>query len=314
MVQFIIGILLLLFGIIFGIAVKIVDEHNGGTITATVIAIILGVVLLIVSFFTVLPTGYTGILTTFGRVEDASLEAGFRTKLPWQEVVQMDNREQKENFDLEAFSKDIQETKVALSVNYALNKEKAQTLYKGVGVKYSEILIAPRVKETTKNVMSKYNAEELISKRDALSNQICEALNAELNDYGLDVFSVSVEDIDFTDAFTNAVEAKQVATQDKLRAQTQQEQKTMEAQQAAERDKIEANAKAEVQKIEADAAAYAVKIAAEAQAEANEKVNKSITNELIDYVYATNWDGKMPTTMVGGDVKPMLPLTTNEGE
>ena len=303
MTQFITGIILLLVGIILGVAFKIAGEHGRGTVAFTVGAIVIGAVLLVTSFFTVLPTGYTGILTTFGRVEDASLEAGFRIKLPWQAVVQMDNREQKENFNLEAFSKDIQETQVALSVNYALNKGKAQTLYKEVGVKYSEILIGPRVKETTKNVISKYNAEELISKRDALSNQICEALNIELNDYGLNVFSVSIEDIDFTDAFTNAVEAKQVATQDKLRAQTQQEQKTMEARQAAERNKIEA-----------DAAAYAVKIAAEAQAEANEKVNKSITNELIDYVYATNCDGKMPTTMVGGDVKPMLPLTANEGE
>ena len=89
--------------------------------------------------------------------------------------------------------------------------------------------------------------------------------------------------MDFSDAFTDAVEAKQVAQQNKLRAETEAEQKV-----------IEAEAAAEVRKVEADAAAYEILAQAEAEAEANEKLAASITDGLIEYQYAQSWNGELP--------------------
>lgn len=306
MVPLIFGILLVIVGIVFSI-VSAKNDINGG-VAASIIALVVGIVFCVASCIASVPTGYTGIVTTFGRVEDTTLEAGFHTKAPWQSVITMDNREQKHNYNFECFSKDIQETALDISVNFNINKATAMTLYKDVGTDYPTVLVAPRVYEVTKNVFSKYAAEELISQRDVLSDTICNNLQAELKPYGINVIAVSIEDIDFTDAFTNAVEAKQVATQEKLRAQTQQEQKTMETQQAAERQKIEAAAEAEVKRIAAEAEAYVITTKAEAEAAANKMVNESVTNALIDYVYATNWNGELPTTMLTPDSNVVVPL------
>ena len=107
--------------------------------------------------------------------------------------------------------------------------------------------------------------------------------------------TISIENIDFTDQYEAALEAKQVATQEKQRAKTLQEQQTMEAEQAAARDRIKAQAEAEVRQINADAEAYAIKTKAAAEAEANKQINASLTTELIDYTKVNKWDGKLPT-------------------
>lgn len=220
-------------------------------------------------------TGYTAIVTTFGKVEDYTLEAGFHLKSPFQEIILMDNREQKTPFSTQAFSSDIQQVDIVGSINYAINKSTAMTLFKEVGTDYFNKLVNPRMLENTKAVFSKYTAENLVSAREQLSIQIRDNLSREMERYGISIISVSIENIDFTDAFTDAVEAKQVAAQKKLQAEIEQEQKTMETQQQAERQKIEADAKAEVVKINADAEAYSTRIKAEAEAEANRKIAES---------------------------------------
>ncbi|MBQ3222485.1 MAG: prohibitin family protein [Clostridia bacterium] len=253
-----------------------------------------------------IPTGYTGIVTTFGRVEDDVLDAGLHLIKPTQNVVLMDNREQRTPFAVNAFSSDIQQTSVTGSVNYMIDKSTAMTLYKEVGVGYQNVLIQPRILEDVKAVFSRYTAENLIASRDDLSNSIEGLLQNDLEQYGIIVMSVSIEDIDFTDVFTNAVEAKQVAAQEKLTAETKQQQAIMEAEAAAERQKIAAEAAAEVQKVEADAEAYATKTKAEAEAEANRMLSESLTQSLIDYQYSKAWDGKLPTTMLGEGSVPVL--------
>ena len=227
------------------------------------------------------------------------MEAGFHFKKPWQELVKMDNREQRYSFTFECFSSDIQQVSVSGSVNYMLDKSTAMNLYREVGVRYSDTLISPRVLENTKTVFSRYAAETLISKRDVLSSDIRLLLKNDLENYGLNVISVSIEDIDFADAFTDAVERKQVATQNKLRAQTEQEQSIMESKSAASRQIIEANAQFEVAKIAADAEAYTVSTKAAAEAEANKKLAESITADLISYVKTQRWNGELPSTYLG---------------
>ena len=219
----------------------------------------------------------------------------------------MNNQEQRKSFTLEAFSSDIQQVNVSGSINYNIDKTTAMTLYREVGTAYSDTLIIPRLYENTKAVFSHYKAEELISNRDALSDEIRDKMIDDLKSYGVNVLSISIEDVDFTDAFTTAVEAKQVASQNKLKAETEQEQQTMEARAAAERRQIEAEAQAEVERINADAEAYRIKTQSEAEAEANKKIAESLSEQLIEYNYANSWNGQLPSTFVGdGDAIPVI--------
>ena len=282
------------------------------TVRVPKLAIILTLVIILglIAFATCtarIPTGYTAIVTTFGKVSDNTLEAGFHVKSPFQKITLMDNREQKRTFVTEAFSSDIQQVDINGSVNYAINKSTAMTLFKEVGVDYFDKLVYPRMLEITKGVFSKYTAENLVAYRQVLSETILKDLGEELEPYGINIISISIENIDFTDAFTDAVEAKQVAAQKKLQAEIEQSQKTMETQQQAERQKIQAQAEADVAKINADADAYAVKVRAEAEAEANKEIAESLTKELIEFNTIKQWNGELPT-YVSGEGSATLPI------
>lgn len=273
-------------------------------------ALVLSILILITSFFGIVPTGYTGILRTMGRVENYTLEAGFNLIKPWQDLVLMDNREQRIQFTQQAFSSDIQQVDMTGSVVFSIDKTTAMNLYKNVGTDYVNIVVVPILNEDIKSVISKYTAEDLIGQRGILSSEILTDLRTDLADYGLNISSVSIENIDFTDAFESAVEAKQVATQTKQKAETEQAQLTMETEQAAERKRIEAQAEADVARIEAEAKQYA----GECEAAMNTALAKSITPELVQYYYAQAWDGKLPSTMLGDSVIPMINTGTTAGE
>jgi regulator of protease activity HflC (stomatin/prohibitin superfamily) len=261
-------------------------------------------------FFAKVNAGYVGIREYFGKVPDEPLQPGFHVTRFFEHVHPVDVRTQRNTYKMEAFSSDIQQVIVTVAVNSNISSESAGTLYKTVGMNYLTTLMEPRLLENVKVVISQYTAESLIAQREALSKQVLELMQQDLKSYGIVISNISVENIDFTDAFEYSVEAKQVATQEKQRAKTIQEQQTMEAQQAAERQKIAAQAEAEVAKTKADAEAYAVRAKAEAEAEANKKINESLTRDLIDYTQVQTWDGKLPT-FVGGDSSiPILNMET----
>ena len=285
----------------------LIDAEDRGKRLIRTAATVVALLLLVVSCVTYVPTGYTGIVTTFGKVHDTTLDAGISFKAPWDNVIRMDNREQRFSFELEAFSKDIQEVDLKGSVNLNIDKSTAMNLYREVGTDYINVLIAPRVQEDIKIVIARYTAETLVENRQVASDAMYDLLREELAAKGINVISIAIENLDFSDTFESAVEAKQVATQEKQRAKTQQEQQTMEAEQAAARKKIEAEAAAEVVRIQADAEAYEIKTKADAEAEANEKIAATVTEELIDYTQAQNWNGKLPSTYIGsGSAIPVI--------
>ena len=271
------------------------------------VPVVVVLILIAATCFCQVSTGYTAIVTTFGKVEDYTLEAGFHMKAPYQRIILMDNREQKTPFSTQAFSSDIQQVDIVGSINYAINKSTAMTLFKEVGTDYFQKLINPRMLENTKAVFSKYTAENLVSAREELSVQIRDNLSQEMEKYGINIISVSIENLDFTDAFTDAVEAKQ-----KLQAEIEQEQKTMETQQQAERQKIEAQAKADVLKVNADAEAYSTRIKAEAEAEANRQIAESLTSELIEFTQVQQWNGELPAYVSGAAAEALPVLSLND--
>lgn len=290
-----------------GVAAHVVLKGKGkkalaGLALGVALALCVGVAAL--SCVQTVPTGHTGVVTTFGRVENTTLDSGVHFVLPWQNVVKMDNRVQKNTVDMPCFSSDIQEVNLTYTINYQIKKSDAQNIYRTIGVDYYQTVIQPCITESVKVVTARYTAEQLVGKRDELASAIETDLTDKLLHYNIEVVSTSIENMDFTDAFTDAVEAKQVAQQNKLRAETEAEQKV-----------VEAKAAAEVRKVNADAAAYELLAKAEAEAEANRKISESLTQELINYTYAQAWNGKLPTVMTGEgggmipvlDVNQMLP-------
>ncbi len=212
-------------------------------------------------------TGHVGIVRTFGKVEDYTFDSGMHFKAPWNSVVKMDNRVQKTTIELPCFSSDIQEVNTVYTVNYQISKTNAQNLYRDVGTNYLETVVNPTIQETVKTIIARYKAEELISNRAGVAAEIEALLTTNLQKYNIDVASTAIENMDFTDSFTAAVEAKAVAAQNKLQAQIEQERLTMESVQAAERAQIEAEAQAIVDKTKANAQAEIDKIKAEADME-----------------------------------------------
>ena len=278
--------MLAIFVILASVVVYLITKR--GVFSA--VGLVVAAALVVLSCVTTVPTGHTGVVTSFGHVENYTLDAGVHMVKPWQQVVKMDNRVQKQTVKLACFSSDIQEVNMAYTINYQIRKADAMTLYSTVGVAYYDTVVAPNIAEAVKVATARYTAEELVGMRDELANAIELILSEKLEQYNIEVVSTSIEDMDFTDAFTDAVEAKQVAQQNKLKAQTEAEQRV-----------IEANAAAEVKKVQADAEAYEVLARAEAEAEANRKISESLTRDLIDYNYAQNWDGKLPMMMSGSD-------------
>ena len=286
-------------------------------IVALAIAALLVVILLGDSFATV-PVGSTGILLTFGKVEDGkALSEGLHIKLPLvQRIVSMDNRVKKLELNTEAFSKDIQTVSATLAVNYRLQAEKSFAIYKTHGTQYEQNIIVPATHEVLKSVCAQYTAEELISKRAESSDMMRDELDGKLSGMGITVTDFNIIDFDFSDEFINAVEAKQVAEQVKKKAATENETAIAQAEREkqvsikqseaeAERVRIEAEAQAQSTLIAAQAQADAVKLAADAEAYRMQNEGKYVSDSLIDKILAENWDGKLPN-VVGGDVKGIL--------
>ena len=283
MILFIIGALFVL--IALAILIFSDDAKRTAIIPAVVAVIFIGI-----SCVSYVPTGYTGIVTTFGKVEDGTKDAGVVFKAPWQSIVKMDNRVQEMSMDLSAFSSDIQEVSTSVAVGYRINQANAMTIYKEVGKKYEDTLITPRVLETVKAVVAHYDASSLISNRDAVASQMDTKLREVLAQYNIDLQYISVTNFDFTDTFTDAVEAKVKAQQEKEKAETDADKRRVEAQAT----------------VAADAELYV----AEKKAEANRALNDSLNSNLLEYYKITDvesrWNGELPAYVGDGNSIPII--------
>lgn len=121
-----------------------------------------------------------------------------------------------------------------------------------------------------------------------------------------DLQYISVTNFDFTDTFTDAVEAKVKAQQEKEKAETDADKRRVEAQATADADLIAANAEAEKSKVAADAELYV----AEKKAEANRALNDSLNSNLLEYYKITDvesrWNGELPAYVGDGNSIPII--------
>ena len=254
------------------------------------------IILLIIALFilttiicsiTTVPTGFVGIKTRFGQVQDVVIQEGFNFKLPYiEKIVKLDCRTQKTEYTMEASSKDLQKiSNFKVAVNYNITKDTANDLYRKVGVDYKSIIVEPAIQEAMKATIANYTAEELITKRNEVSAFALEALFNKLQDSGITLTALNIIDLSFSPEFDKAVEEKQIV-----------EQQTEKAKYELEKAKVENEKKIEN---------------AKAEAEVMKQQNAQITDQYLRLKEIENqkamidkWNGQLPTTM--SDTVPFL--------
>jgi regulator of protease activity HflC (stomatin/prohibitin superfamily) len=283
---------------------KIIDvkeKTSAGKIAAIVIVLIL-LIVAVVSSLAIVPAGSTGVITTFGKVSENSYSEGFHLKIPFaQDMIVVSNKIQVYEADASAVSKDLQTVSSKIAVNFRVKADSSASIYKNIGSDYQTVILMPAVQESMKAVSAKYTAEELITERNQVGEEIKEQLSDKVNDYGIQIEKFNIVNFEFSEEFNDAIEQKQVAEQNKLKAETEKEQKIIEAEAEAQKVKINAEANAE-----------AIKTEAEAQAEANKLLTESLSQTLIDYQTIEKWDGVMPK--VASSANPIVAIDIDDTE
>lgn len=202
---------------------------TGRRLLAAVVTVICLVVLGI-NTIRIIPTGEVGVKTSFGVVSGRANE-GFNFIFPWEQIVAMNTKIQKRSFeDLSASTKDAQSiTNIDIDVNYKLIPEKAEEIFSTVGENYQDTLIAPLLTQNIKDRLALYNAENLVTERNKIVEDITSQLQTNLSDYGIDVVAVSLVNYDFSADFNSALERKAVAAKEIETAKNNQEKAKVEA-------------------------------------------------------------------------------------
>lgn len=216
--------------------------------------------------------GQRGVRLRFGAVTGDVISEGLYFKMPIvEQVAEMNVQVQKEQVKANAASKDLQTVEAEVALNYRIDPNKVDNIYQDVGLQYGERLIAPTLQEAVKASTARYTAEELVTKREIVANDISTYLKERLNNRGLLVEQFSIVNFNFSKAFDDAIEAKVSAEQNALAARNKLEQVKYEAQ-------------ADIEK--AKGRAEAIRVEAQALKD-NPEVSELRAIE--------KWDGKLPT-------------------
>ena len=248
----------------------------------TFLMILAAIAVLITGFssFTVVPAGHTGVVSRFGAVQEGILTEGLHLKIPFVEsVTTIDNRVNVVETSFTAASKDLQTVTGAVSVNYRISPDSSANVYRNFGLSVESTLVVPAVPECIKAVTARYSAEELITMRQTVSDEIKESIDEKIRPYGLYVEVFNITDFSFSEEFNAAIEAKQTAQQNALKAE-----------QDLQRVKIEAEQ--EIEQAKAEAESYRLK-------------NEQLTDMILLSDWIEKWDGHLPT-VTGGDGSSMM--------
>lgn len=256
-------------------------------LTGVIITVII-VGIIAMGSFTQVEFGHVGLYKTFGKLNSEVLSPGIHFKIPFiQSVIQVNTQVTKAETDTTASSKDLQPVSTHVAVNYSVNKESAYNLMNNIGGAFDTIIINPAVQEIVKEVTARYQAEDLIAKRDVVAGEISELLTARLAKYDLIVNEINIVDFKFSDAFNQSIEAKQVAQQQALKASN-------------DLKRIEIEAKQKIAQAQAEAESLKLK-------------KQEVTPELIELKQIEvqekaleKWDGKLPT--VTGGATPFIDI------
>ena len=246
-----------------------------------------GIVLLVGALlfrpFTIVNAGERGVVMQFGKVQDNVLDEGIHPIMPIvTSVKRLSVRVQQNSFNADAASKDLQKVSTQLAINWHIDTAQVNKVFQRVGDEQQIVLriITPAVSEVLKAATAKKTAEEIITQRTSLKEEIDNALETRLAAYGVMVDDVSLVDFTFSPEFSKAIEAKQIAEQ--------------EAKQA------------EFTAVRASKDAIAEVNRAKGQAEAQRLQRLTLTPVLLQKQAIEKWDGHFPTVMGGSGTLPLI--------
>lgn len=224
--------------------------------------------------FVVVNAGERGVLMKFGEVQETILGEGLHLVIPIvNSVKRLSVRVQKQEISAEASSKDLQEVYTDVALNWHILPEEANAIFQQIGDEKEVVdkIINPAVEEVLKAVMAKYTAEEIITKRGEVKAGVDDLLTTRLKNYHIAVDDISLVHVHFSERFSDAVEAKQIAEQEAKRAEY-----------VAIKAAKEAEAKVNLAKGEAEAQGLLV---------------RTLTSEILQKQAIEKWNGKLPTVM-----------------
>lgn len=187
--------------------------------------------------------GERGVVLNFGAVQQQVLGEGLHFRIPiMQRIVPMDVKVQKATTDAAAASSNLQDVSSTVAINYHVVPDKANIVYQTLGIHFKERIIDPAVQEVVKAVSARYSAEELITKRSAVSDAMRATLTERLMEHNIAVDAFSIVGFSFSKIFMAAIEDKQTAEQLALKAERDLERIKIEAEQRITTAKAEAEA------------------------------------------------------------------------
>lgn len=201
------------------------------------------IVFIIVKPWVQIGAGERGIVQNFGAVQNTVLGEGIHFRVPlMQTVIIMDVQIQKALTDAGSASSDLQDVDLSVALNYHVIPEKSNIVYQSIGLEFKERIIDPAIQEVMKAVSARYTAEELITKRPAVSSEMQIALTKRLLESNIAVDAFSIVSFSFSQTFTDAIEAKQTAEQNALKARRDLDRIRVEAEQTIAAATAEAEA------------------------------------------------------------------------
>lgn len=308
MINLIIGVL----GIVVCVLSVIWGSRWKGAFTGVVAGLI---VLLFAGSFSFVPTGYVGIRTKFGQISDKSAKSGISWHVPFVEQIHAVNCKQQEvDFsDLKIWSETSERTELYCQnvvVDYQINAEYAAWIWSNVEEWDRNLVKQTSVESGIKAATKMYNDTDVTDRakiEGTAKECIQKALNDKYKNQIVNVVSVTIGNINFSDAYNEAIEKKAQAKLATETAEYQNKQVTQQVKAEAEQKKIQAQADAEAKKIQAEGDAEATRIRATAEAEANEQIAKSLTPDLIELEKVKKWNGELP--MIQGAAQPILDMS-----
>lgn len=228
-------------------------------------------------------TGNRGIKTVWGEVVGEGLSEGLYFYNPFSTTIhEMNCKTVKSSYDFETYTKDVQQAKITFSINYSVDSTKAHMLFKEVGHYYSSQIIEPKVIQAVKDIIGKWEADKLVANREKATTEILNILKQTLAVNYIKLENAVLENIEYTAEFEKAIEEKQIATQDAIKAKN----KTKQVQEEANQKVLTAKAEAESMRIRSQAL--------------------SQNQNLVAYEAVQKWDGKLPVNIYGSAPVPFI--------
>ena len=229
--------------------------------------------------FVMVGPGERGIKVKLGQVQSESYGEGLHFIFPFiQKFRTMDVKTQKNSLTTAVYTKDIQQARITYVINFNVQPDKVNKLFQEVGLDYASKILIPVVEGTIKDIIGKWNAQDLIANREKATDDILFKLQKQLSDKYINVTDFQMTEINYSDVFERAIESKVTAEQEALKAKN----KTVQVEEEAKQKVIAAQAEAKSMAIRAQALAQ----------------NKS----LVQYEAVQKWDGKMPQYMMGNSI------------